>query len=92
MSSDIVVENLYGGICYTFRGYGGCGFAGLVVKVLGMSTSVASNHRTIVVGTDPMEISPYHHPYLFGTGPIQYGRIPKRTYGRNWQGPKGFEA
>jgi hypothetical protein len=36
--------------------------AGLVVKVLGMSTSIASNHRMLFVGTDPTHIFPYHHP------------------------------
>jgi hypothetical protein len=40
--------------------------AGLVVKVLGLSTSVVSNHRMLVVGTGPTQILPYHHLYLFG--------------------------
>jgi hypothetical protein len=40
--------------------------AGLVVKLLGLSTSVASHHRTLVVGTGPTQILPYHHPWLFG--------------------------
>jgi hypothetical protein len=40
--------------------------AGLVVKVLKMSTSTASNHRMLIVGTGPMQIFPYHHPCLFG--------------------------
>ena len=66
--------------------------AGLVVKVLGLNTSTTSNHLTIVVGTSPTQIFPYHHPCLFGWGPMQYGRIPTRTYGRNWQGPRSFEA
>jgi hypothetical protein len=40
--------------------------AGMLVKVLGLSTGVASNHRTLVVGTNLMQISPYHHRCLFG--------------------------
>jgi hypothetical protein len=47
--------------------------AGLVVKLLGISTSATSNHRTLIVGTDPMQISPYHHPCLFGEGPCNMG-------------------
>jgi hypothetical protein len=40
--------------------------ASMVVKVLGLRKSTASNHQTLVVGINPMQISPYHHPFLFG--------------------------
>ena len=40
--------------------------AGMLVNVLGLSIGVASNHQTLVVGIDPMQISPYHHAWLFG--------------------------
>jgi hypothetical protein len=39
---------------------------GLIVRVLGLSTSAASNRRTLVAGTDITQIFPYHHPWLFG--------------------------
>jgi hypothetical protein len=43
------------------------------VKVLGLSTSAASNHRTFVVGTGPTQISPYHHPGYLAEGPCNMG-------------------
>jgi len=67
-------------------------FVGPIVKVLGLSTSIASNHRNLVVGTEPTQISPYHHPWLLGWGSMQYGIIPTWTCGRNWQGPRNSEA
>jgi hypothetical protein len=43
------------------------------VKVLGLSTRDASNHRVLVVGTRPTQISPYHHPGYMDEGPCNMG-------------------
>jgi hypothetical protein len=34
---------------------------------------LASNHRTLVVGTNPTQISPYHHPIYLVEGPCNMG-------------------
>ena len=46
----------------------------------------------LVVVPFPMQNFPCHRPWLLSWGPMQYGRIPTRTYSRNWKGPRNFEA
>ena len=62
------------------------------MKAMELSTSATSNHRMFIVGTNPTQNFPYHHPWLLGWGPMQYGRIPPRTCDRNWQGLRRSEA